>query len=229
MSSGNVKMDCAKAALGLIKNGMVIGLGGGSTISYLIDFISEEKDLNVKIVTPSFKTKLQCLKKGLKVLHTFEVDHIDVAFDGCDEVDENFNALKSNGGIHTQEKLIASMAEDFILLVDNSKYVKKLTFGHPVVLEILENSMSYVLKKTEELKGKPVLRSSNAKDGATISDNGHLLVDVFFEDVKDISKLGQELINICGVIDHSLFSNLVSKVLVAGDEGIQIISNNQVI
>ncbi|NBL55021.1 ribose-5-phosphate isomerase A, partial [Escherichia coli] len=127
-------------------------------------------------------------------------------FDGCDQVDEKLNALKSGGGIHTKEKLIASMAEEYILLVDEAKVEKELTFNVPVVLEVLEDSLKYVEKKVLELNGKPVMRRSDKKDGFTISYNGNLLVDVFFNNVKDIHKLNDNLIRICGVIETSLFT-----------------------
>lgn len=224
MTSDDLKKSCAKEALKYIKNNTIIGLGGGSTISYLIDFIKENKELNVKVVTPSVKTKMLCIENGLEVLHTCSVDKVNVAFDGCDEVDENLNALKSGGGIHTKEKLIASMAEDYILLVDDTKFAKTLTFKHPVVLEILADSLKYVERVVTELGGKQIIRSSAAKDGFTISDNGNLLLDVIFNNVKDINKLENSLKNICGVIDTSLFINVVTKVLVAGDSGIRLIS-----
>lgn len=117
------------------------------------------------------------------MLHTCSVERVDVAFDGCDEVDEALNALKSGGGIHTKEKLIAPMADDYILLVDDTKFVKKLTFKYPVVLEILQDSLKYVERLVTELGGKPSIRSSSSKDGFTISDNGNLLMDVYFYNV----------------------------------------------
>jgi len=110
----------------------------------LIEYIKETKGLKVKVVTPSAKTKMLCIKNGLEVTHTYSVDKVDLAFDGCDEVDEKLNALKSGGGIHTKEKLSAAMADEYILLVDNTKFVKTLTFKHPVVLEILEDALKYV-------------------------------------------------------------------------------------
>ncbi|WP_141430765.1 ribose 5-phosphate isomerase A [Bacillus sp. 03113] len=220
------KKNCAKEALAYINNYSIVGLGGGSTISYLIDFI-KEKELQVKVVTPSFKTKMLCLQNGLDVLHTSFVDHVDVAFDGCDEVDEQLFALKSGGGIHTKEKLIASMADDYILLVDDTKFVKALTFGQPVVLEILEESLAYVTKAVTKLGGEPVTRQSTAKDGATISDNGNLLLDVHFQAGKDIEKLQGSLKRICGVVDTSLFTKEVTKVLVASDDEVKVFEKNK--
>jgi ribose 5-phosphate isomerase A len=224
MNSDDLKKACAKEALKFIKNNTIIGLGGGSTISYLIDYIKENEKLNVKVVTPSFKTKMLCINSGLEVLHTFAVDKISAAFDGCDEVDENLNALKSGGGIHTKEKLIASMAEDYILLVDDAKVVKDLTFKHPVVLEILVDSLKYVERKVSEAGGRPVVRCSSAKDGFTITENGNLLMDAFFENALDIYELEKSLKNIHGVIDTSLFVNVASKAIVTGENGVRIIS-----
>ncbi|MBC2580082.1 ribose 5-phosphate isomerase A [Clostridium sp. DJ247] len=224
MTSDDLKKACAKEALKYIKSNTIIGLGGGSTISYLIDYIKENEKLEVKVVTPSVKTKMLCIKNGLEVLHTCSVDKVAVAFDGCDEVDENLNALKSGGGIHTKEKLIATMAEDYILLVDDTKIVNTLTFKHPVVLEILEDSLKYVERIVTELGGKPVVRTSTAKDGFTISENGNLLVDVFFDNVKDIYELENTLKNIIGVIDTSLFVNVATKAIVIGEHGVRVIS-----
>ena len=223
MNSDDLKKSCAKEALKYIKNNTTVGLGGGSTISHLIQYIKETDNLKVKIVTPSFKTHMLCIKNGLEVLQTCSVDSIDIAFDGCDEVDENFFALKSGGGIHTQEKLIASMANEYMLLVDTTKIVNTITFKHPVVLEILQDSLSYVEKKVIELGGNPVCRTSAAKDGVIISDNGHLLLDVYFHNVADICQLQHDLKSIIGVIETSLFTDVVTKVLVANEDGMELL------
>ncbi|MBF0706078.1 ribose 5-phosphate isomerase A [Alkalihalobacillus hwajinpoensis] len=219
----NMKQKCAKAALEYITDETIIGLGGGSTIGYLIDFIKEEK-LNVKVVTPSLKTKHLCVNQGLEVLPTSTVEEVDVAFDGCDEVDEKLYALKSGGGIHTQEKLIAQMAKDYILLVDDSKVVPELSYQHPVVLETLQDSLAFVLKKVGEMDGKAEVRSSSAKDGYTVTDYGNFLIDVWFEKGQESVQLEKHLKEIPGVIDVSLFASVVTKALVASGEGIYEIS-----
>ncbi len=222
----NLKQKCAKAAIAYITDKTIIGLGGGSTIGYLIDFIKEEK-LNVKVVTPSLKTKHLCVKQGLDVLPTSAVEEIDVAFDGCDEVDEKLHALKSGGGIHTQEKLIAHMAKEYILLVDDSKVVPELTYKHPVVLEILQDSLALVQKKVAVLGGKAEVRSSSVKDGYTVTDYGNFLVDVWFEEGQNAGQLETNLKEIPGVLDVSLFTTVVSKALVASEVGIHEISKRE--
>ena len=145
-----MKRKCAKEALSYIKDKSIIGLGGGTTISYLVSYI-KESELDVKIVTPSFETEKLCIENGLVVLPTWSVESISVAFDGCDEIDKELNALKSGGGIHTKEKIIASMADEYILLVDESKVSNKLEFKYPVVLEIIPESKS-IVEKDDKLK-----------------------------------------------------------------------------
>lgn len=226
MERKDLKKICAIEAMKYIKDGMIIGLGGGRSIAYLIDYIKEEKNIKVKIVTPSAKTKFLCIENGLEVLHNCSVDKVAVAFDGCDQVDENFNALKSDGGIHTKEKLIASMSEDYILLIDEEKFEKELTFKVPVVLEILEDSLKYVERKVIELGGEPSIRTSDIKDGFTISDNGNLLMNVAFGEVQDVEELNNRLKNICGVVETSIFTNLITKIIVASESGVKTISKN---
>ncbi|MBS5983257.1 MAG: ribose 5-phosphate isomerase A [Clostridium butyricum] len=218
-----MKKKCAMEALKYIKDKSIIGLGGGSTISYLVSYI-KETGLDVEIVTPSSVTERQCIENGLKVVPAWAVDSISVAFDGCDEIDNNLTALKSGGGIHTKEKIIASMAEDYILLVDESKVVEKLDFKYPVVLEIIPESIKIVEKTVKKLGGNTVMRSSSSKDGFTRSDHGLFLMDVNFnsEDVNDISVLNDKLKKIVGVVDTSLFYNIATKAIVSGENGVRV-------
>lgn len=218
-----MKKRCAEEAVKLIKNNSIVGLGGGSTIAFLTDFI-KQKALKVKIVTPSFQTEKFCLEKGLEVIPLWSVNHIDIAFDGCDEVDFSLNALKSGGAIHTKEKIIGKMADEYILLVDESKVSEKLTFKYPVVLELFKESISYVEKKISELGGNFILRKSSAKDGLTISDSGLVIGEAFFSDVQDIQKLHDDILNITGVAEISLFCNTASKALVVCEKDFKIIS-----
>lgn len=216
-----MKKRCAEEALKYIKNNSVVGLGGGSTIGFLAEFI-KERGLNVKIVTPSFQTEKLCLEKGLQVVPVWSVNHIDIAFDGCDEVDFNLNALKSNGAIHTKEKIIGEMADEYVLLVDESKVSEKLSFKYPVVLELFKESIGLAEKRVKKLGGEAVLRKGN-KDGLTVSDNGLVIMDVFFKDVEDIKGLHDALMKITGVVDISLFYNIVSKVLIVCENGFKIL------
>ena len=211
-----MKKKCALYASKLVKDGMVVGLGGGSTISYLIDYV---KDKDIKVVSPSSKTVLLAQKMGLTVLNTQYVDHVDIAFDGCDEVDSHLNALKS-GGIHTQEKIIASMADEYIVLVDESKFHETLAFKVPVVVEVLPKAYSVVKKKLEKLNGNVELRTASNKDGFLMSDEGNILLDVYFDGVQDIRLLNQTLLMMPGVVDTSLFEDILTGMILVNDKGV---------
>lgn len=224
MDNKNIKMITAKLALPYIESNMVIGLGGGTTIAYVVEYLAHKGLFDVKVVTPSETIKEACRKVGLEVLDLSLVTDIDIAFDGCDYVDEDFNALKSGGGIHTDEKLIARMAKQYILLVDESKLEKKLSFLTPVVLECIRTARSYIQKEVEKLGGHAEPRKSYAKDGFTISDHGNLLIDAEFDQVEDITALNRRLKDICGVVETSLFTEEVSRVLVASDDGYKVMN-----
>lgn len=217
-----MKERCALKAVEYIKDGMTVGLGGGSTISYLVKFINEKK-LNVKVITPSFNTAKLCVENNLTLLPAWSVDHLDIAFDGCDEVDLKLNALKSGGAIHTKEKIIASMADQYVLLVDESKVFEKLPFNHSITLEVIKEAIGYVTKQIESLGGKVTLRTSKAKDGFTVSDHGNVIMEAKFDQVENIALLDQQLNKITGIIDTSLFVNQATMVLSVDDSHVRII------
>lgn len=221
----DVKEKCAEAALPWIESGMTIGLGGGSTIQHLINRIHANQ-LDVTIVTPSFVTRRACLEKGLRVVETGDVSLIDLAFDGCDQVDARHHALKIGGGIHTEEKLIATMAKRYVLLVDDSKFVERLTFDHPVVLEVLPQAFTYVSEKVQELPWVESLqvRQSLNSDGALVTVNGNRLLDVIVHPSKDSIEVQHQLSQVRGVVDTSLFTDVVTHIIVASNQDIVVYS-----
>lgn len=217
-----MKERCALAALKYIKPGMVVGLGGGSTIGYLVKFI-KEKNIDIKVVTPSFQTAKSCIENGLNLIPAWSIDHIDIAFDGCDEVDLSLNALKSGGAIHTKEKIIASMADEYVLLVDESKVFEKLPFNHSVTLEVVLEAMNYVKKEIALLGGQVDIRKRSAKDGYTVSDHGNVIMEAKFDQVADIKQLNNNLNQITGIIDTSLFVDIASMALSVDDLHVRVI------
>ena len=223
----NLKMEAAQAALQFIKPDQIIGLGAGSTISYLIDYIVQDNLLaqSILFVTSSFKTRRYLKEKGLAIQSAALTEHLDLYFDGCDQFDSRLNALKSGGGIHTTEKILASMAKEFVLLGDESKYVEELDTTYPLVVEILPDALLVVLSKikNEYPEIKSELRMSTQKDGAVISDNGNMLVDLHFSILPDWKKINVEIKMIPGVVEHSLFYGMATKAVIAGDTGIKIV------
>lgn len=223
MDENKLRELCAEEGIKYIQEGFIVGLGAGRNISCLIEKI-KERDIKIKVVTPSDTTRNLCIKAGIEVLPTHLVDTIDVAFDGCGEVDSNFYASKGGGGVHTKEKLIGRMAKEYILLVDDRKITDKLSCKYPICIELIKDSLSYVEKKIKELQGVPTVRIANNKDGYLMSDDGCLLIDIKFEDVDDFKILNEDLEKIQGVVGTSIFIEEVTKVIVAGEDGVRVLS-----
>ena len=217
-----MKKRCAKEALRFIEDGMVIGLGGGSTVAHLAHFV-KESGKQVRVVTPSLETEQLCIELGLPVLPLRQVAHVDIAFDGCDEADRQFCALKSGGGIHVREKLIAHMADDYVLMIDESKLSDHLTYRFPVVIELLEDASSYVKAQVEALGGRFAFKTGAGKYGYVMSDHGNVLADAWFQDVKDSRQLNHDLKKIAGVLDTSLLTREVTKILVVKADGVALL------
>lgn len=223
MDENKIRELCAQEATQYIKDGFIVGLGAGRNIFCLVEKI-KEKGIKIKVVTPSDNTRSLCIKSGIEVLPTHLVDTIDVAFDGCGEVDSNFHASKGGGGVHTKEKLIGRMAKDYILLVDDSKLTEKLSCRYTICIELIKDSLSYVERKIKELQGVPTVRRSLNKDGYLISDDGCLLIDIKFEEVDDFKRLNEDLEKVHGIVGTSIFIDEVTKVIVAGENGVKVLS-----
>jgi ribose 5-phosphate isomerase A len=218
-----MKKRCALKALELIEDGMTIGLGGGSTISFLISFIRDAQR-DVQIVTPSYSTASLCAEAGLTVIPTHLVPQIDIAFDGCDEVDWSLNALKSGGAIHTKEKIIASLAKDMCYFV--KRIFQDLHFDVPVALEVIPEARLYVSHEVKKLGAEVAERKSSAKDGITMSDNGNLIMDAYFKPTVNLKELNGRLKQMVGVVDTSLFYQIATKMIVATETTTKIIERD---
>lgn len=222
------KKQAAEAALAYIKPGQTVGLGAGTTIGHLVGFIKDLSFLKTLLfVTPSYKTKGYLKKMGVNAQDISEIREIDFYFDSCDHYDLELNALKSGGGIHTLEKLMASMAKEFVLLVDESKFnVNLMDTVIPLCVEILPAAESFVWNKLKVMypQAELQIRMGQQKDGAVITENGNMLLDVKFNSPTPLEQLNQSVKLIPGVIEHSLFCHLASKALVADSNGVKILS-----
>lgn len=223
----NLKKDAAAKAVSFVANNTVVGLGAGSTIAYVVEFLKHEvkKGLKLKVATSSSSTRLLLLQNNFTVLETDLLTEIDIYFDGCDELDKELNALKSGGGIHTQEKLLASMAKEFVLLGDETKLVDRLDNRFPLVIEVLPLASGFVPVKVQNLFSdlKYSFRISDRKDGYVITDNGNYLLDVWFEEWPDLKTINPLLKSITGVVETSLFNKMANKAIIAGKDGVRIL------
>lgn len=223
----DLKQEAARNALDLICNNTTVGLGAGSTIAFLVDFLKPktEAGLELNFVTSSYSTLQLLSQKKLRVQPIAAFKTIDIYFDGCDQLDKELNALKSGGGIHTQEKLLASMADQFVLLGDEAKLVDHFDHRFPVVIEALPQSILYVPAAIERLfpNSKSNYRISSNKDGLVITENGNYLLDVWLNEWPEISKVNTLFKSITGIVETSLFYGLANKAIIAGKKWVKIL------
>lgn len=219
-----MKQKCVQKAMEMIDDGMVIGLGGGSTVALLIQEIAKS-GRKIKAVTPSQNTLRLCVEHQITVLPLEMTDTIDVAFDGCDELDDSLNALKSCGGIHTREKIVAAMAKEYVLLADEKKWSRQLTFSHPITIEVIRAAAGFVKKRLVQMGAQVAERCSDGKAGTLVSDDGNYLFEARFQNTGDIGKLSADLDQIPGVVGHSLFYQIAAKAIIVKTDGIEVIVN----
>ncbi|KAK1291848.1 putative ribose-5-phosphate isomerase [Acorus calamus] len=222
-----IKRALATRALGRVKSGMVIGLGTGSTASLAIEelgkLIRQGKLKDVVGVGANYQSKVLARQFGVKTVDLNDVNQIDIAFDGVDEVDFNKNMLKGGGAAHTMQKVVDSVAKECIILADQSKVVLQLGSTCPVPVEVIPGAISPVLRRLVSLGGIPEIRSALRKDGPVITDLGNMIVDVSFPGgIQDPAELEKNINTIPGVVENGIVSGVATSVLVAVEDGAKI-------
>lgn len=213
-----MKQKVGKAAADRVKSGSIVGLGTGSTTAYAIQYIGERiqsgelKD--IKGIPTSFQAAVLGKKYGIPLTTLDEVDHIDVAIDGADEVDPNKNLIKGGGAAHTREKVVDTLADEFIVVVDSSKLVDKLGSTFLLPVEVLPMAMTPVMRAIAKLGGKPELRMGVKKAGPVITDQGNFVIDVKFDSIDNPAELEKTLNNLPGVLENGLFVGVTDVVLI---------------
>lgn len=224
----DLKELAAREAARLIRSGDTIGLGAGSTMGHLITALKEQPDLmrSVRVASSSFATRQRLLQDGFTVAESGWLERLDWYFDGCDQFDRRLNALKSGGGVHAAEKVLAAMADQFILVGDLAKRVERFDGKYPLVIEVIPEALAYVSDRVKKFfnPSKAELRLSDKKDGAVITERGNFLIDTWFEIFPEPAMLNERVIAIPGILEHSLFYNMSHRAITAGPEGIQIFS-----
>ena len=220
----NLKEVVGKEAVKYVEDGMIVGLGTGSTVFYFVHALADrvKEGLNIQMVSTSIQTVELAKSLGLNIKELEEIDHIDLAVDGVDEIDKNFNAIKGGGAALFREKIVADIANEVIWIYDESKDVEKLgKFNLPV--EILPFGYSHTVRKLTKAGLNPVIRK---KDGEIlITDNHNCIVDLHLGYGFDIEEVKEKLANIVGVVEHGLFLNMCKLCIKGTPEGAVIINN----
>ena len=222
-----MKQAVAQAAVDQIQNGMILGLGSGSTAALMIEALAlkiksgEIKD--VVGVTTSFQGEVLASELGIPLKSLSSVSEIDLAIDGADEVDPKFQLIKGGGACHVQEKLVAALAKKFIVVVDSTKLVEKLNLDFKLPVEVLPSAWKQVQKTLKTFEGEGNLRMAQKKAGPIVTDQGNLILDLNFKNGIDQPEiLESQINNIPGVLENGLFVNLTDEVLVGRVENDEV-------
>ena len=216
------KKAVGERAAAMVEGGMRLGLGTGSTAAYAIEALGRrirEEGLDVRGTPTSFAAERLAREHGIPLASLEELDVLDLAFDGADEVDPDLDLIKGRGGAHTREKVVAGQARRFLVLVDASKLVERLGAAHPVPVEVLPMAQAPVARALEKLGARPELRMAERKDGPVVTDQGLWILDAHFGPIADAADLDGRLSALPGVLGHGLFIGLATDVLVGAPGG----------
>ena len=213
-----MKQQVGYAAAAKVQSNSIVGLGTGSTTAYAIQAIGERLQSgelqNIKGIPTSFQAIVLARQFGIPLTTLDETEKIDIAIDGADEVDPQKNLIKGGGAAHTQEKIVDSLADQFIVVVDSGKLVDHLGSTFLLPVEVIPMAVTPVMRAIEKLGGKPQLRMGVKKAGPVVTDQGNLVVDVKFDRIDNPSELEKTLNNLPGVLENGLFVGVADVIMV---------------
>ncbi|WP_138751269.1 ribose-5-phosphate isomerase RpiA [Paenibacillus sinopodophylli] len=212
------KRIAAEKAVESIKDGMIVGLGTGSTAYYAIQKIGQRvKDgLSVKAIATSKQSEELAIDLNIPMISFTELEEIDVTIDGADEVDGEWNLIKGGGGALLREKIVAAASKLLIVVVDESKVVPVLG-RFPLPVEIVPFGFEMTVRKLKKLGAEPVIRREDHQ--IFVTDNGNYIADCHFESIPEPEKLHTMLNLIPGIVDHGLFIGMAGQVIVGSTDG----------
>ncbi len=228
MQATNTKQLAAERAVTYVQDGMVVGLGTGSTAAYAIKKIGErvaKENLQIRAIATSQRSEEMARELNIPIVSFDEIDKIDLTIDGADEVDEQLNLIKGGGGALLREKVVATNSRELIIIVDETKLVKRLG-RFPLPVEVVPFALTVVQRQLEQLDCIPKLRMQD--DKPYITDNGNYILDCYFGEIKLAVQLHDAIKAITGVVDNGLFIQL-AKTVIAGykDSSIQLFFNEK--
>ncbi|MEI7857900.1 MAG: ribose-5-phosphate isomerase RpiA [Methanomicrobiales archaeon] len=209
----------------MVKDGMIIGLGTGSTVMFTMERLSQRmhEGLTITGIPTSFQTAIRARQYGIPLTTLDDHPVIDLAIDGADEVDPQLRLIKGRGAAHTREKCVAAAARQFIVVVDEQKMVSCLDGLVPV--EVVPFAIRPVMDQLTAMGCIPVLREGVKKDGPVITDNMNFILDAKFRKIDEPEKLEASIGLIAGVVESGLFCGFTRKttVIVGGEKKCRIV------
>jgi ribose 5-phosphate isomerase A len=227
-----LKREAARRALDLVRPGMKLGLGTGSTARHFVDLLGEQVKAGLTIigVPTSEATAAQARALGVPLATLDECPELDLTIDGADQVDPALRLIKGGGGALLREKIVAAASKRMVVIADASKYVARIgTFPLPV--EVVPFGLGATRRHIERISAdlglSPtiVLRSARQGGGAFLTDGGHYILDCAFGPIPAPEALGEALRRIPGIVEHGLFIGLASAVILAGENGLQTLGD----
>lgn len=223
----NDKQRVAIHAANLVEDGMIVGLGTGSTANYFIEQLAQRKqhqNLHFTAVASSVVSTIKAQQLGLNMMAIEHLSQVDLYVDGADEVSPEMSLLKGRGFDLVKEKLLAKASAEFYVLVDNSKIVTRIGELFPIPVEVAPFSWQMVLRSLQQMGGTGDLRKNTNGDGLAISSQGNLIVDMSFDTSLNADELNTELNAVPGIIEHGIFYQLATTIII-GEKG-EIIERN---
>ena len=222
----NEKQLAAEQAVDYIKDGMIIGLGTGSTVAFMLNELSQrvKKGMKITAVSTSAVTTKLATSLGIRISKLSEVDEIDLTIDGADEVDENLDGIKGGGGALLHEKIIASISKQNIWIVDSTKLVKTLG-KFPLPVEVVQFGSNHLFREFEKKGYKPTFR--DAGKNRFITDNNNYIIDLKMDRIEDPSALDIKLKSCPGIVETGLFYDIADVVLAGVGESVKVINKKK--
>ena len=224
-----LKAAAAQAAAALVENEHIVGLGSGSTALRAVSILGQRVSDGLRIIgiPTSAQTEREARRLGIPLSTVAAHDHIDVTIDGADEVDlGSLNLLKGRGGALLREKIIASITEQLIIVVDETKLVDRLGVGGPVAVEVVPFAWHATAMKLQSL-GASVAQRTTGEGQPFITDGGHYILDCAFATIADPDHLQRQLDGTVGVVEHGLFLGMASRIIVGGSQGVHMLQSTR--
>ncbi|QMU07066.1 ribose-5-phosphate isomerase RpiA [Levilactobacillus suantsaii] len=225
MDQNALKALVGQAAVKYVEDGMILGIGTGSTVKYMIDALGErvkQEGLNIVGIATSDRSAKQAADLGITIKQLDDVDHLDLTIDGADEIDDNFQGIKGGGAAHLWEKIVAINSRKNMWIVDESKLVHHLG-KFPLPLEVIPFGSTHVLEKLEKMDLHPAFRF-NADGSHVLTDSKNYIIDLHLGRIDHPHELANTLNGIVGVVEHGLFLDTVNTVIVGRQDGPEVLN-----